>query len=117
MEQILPYFTPFYTISINDMLNPGGAKRDVPIVLNSITSEDIYQGDVADDRIITWTLNFTANYLMYPPVHDNTAVIKTDKINFLDMGNNQILTTTTVQVIPATANREDNYTVQTTISV
>jgi hypothetical protein len=54
---------------------------------------------------------------MYPPVHDNTAVIKTDKINFLDMGNNQILTTTTVQVIPATANREDNYTVQTTISV
>jgi hypothetical protein len=117
IEQILPYFTPFYTISINDMLNPGGAKRDVPIVLNSITSEDIYQGDVADDRIITWTLNFTANYLMYPPVHDNTAVIKTDKINFLDMGNNQILTTTTVQVIPATANREDTYTVQTTISV
>jgi len=117
IEQILPYFTPFYTVSINDMLNPGGAKRDVPIILNSITSEDLYQGDVAEDRIITWTLNFTVNYLMYPPIHDNSAVIKTDAINFNDLGNNQTLTTTTIQVIPTTANREDTYTVQTTISV
>lgn len=117
IEQILPYFTPFYTVSINDMLNPGGSKRDVPIILNSITSEDLYQGDVADDRIITWTLNFTANYLMYPPVHDNSAVIKTDAIKFKDLGNNQTLTTTTIQVIPTIANRDDTYTIQTTISV
>lgn len=117
IEQILPYFTPFYTVSINDIVNPGGSKRDVPIILNSITSEDLYQGDVADDRIITWTLNFTANYLMYPPIHDNSAVIKTDAINFKDLGNNQTLTTTTIQVIPTTANRDDTYTIQTTISV
>ena len=117
IEQILPYFTPFYTVSINDIVNPGGSKRDVPIILNSITSEDLYQGDVADDRIITWTLNFTANYLMYPPIQDNSAVIKTDAINFKDLGNNQTLTTTTIQVIPTTANRDDTYTIQTTISV
>ena len=116
MEQILPYFTPFYTVSINDFVNPEGQKRDVPIFLTSITSEDLYQGDVAEDRIITWTLTFTANYWVYPPVHDNTGIIKTEAINFKDLGSGQTLTTTTLQVLPPTANREDNYTIQTTIS-
>ena len=43
VEQILPYFQPDYTITVNDMPDMG-IKRDVPIVLNSIGYEDDYQG-------------------------------------------------------------------------
>ena len=35
VEQILPYFQPDYTITINDMVDMG-IKRDVPMILNSI---------------------------------------------------------------------------------
>ena len=44
VEQILPFFQPDYTITINDMSDMG-IKRDVPIVLNSISYEDNYEGE------------------------------------------------------------------------
>ena len=46
VEQILPYFQPDYTLTVNDMADMG-IKRDVPIVLNGITYEDDYEGDFA----------------------------------------------------------------------
>ena len=45
IEQILPYFQPDYTVTINDMADMN-IKRDVPIVLNSIGYEDSYRGRV-----------------------------------------------------------------------
>ena len=39
VEQILPFFQPDYTLTVNDMADMG-IKRDVPIVLNSIDYED-----------------------------------------------------------------------------
>ena len=41
VEQILPYFQPDYTITVNDMADMG-IKRDVPIILNGISYEDSY---------------------------------------------------------------------------
>ena len=38
IEQIVPYFQPDYTVTINDMSDMG-IKRDVPIILNSINYE------------------------------------------------------------------------------
>ena len=38
VEQILPYFQPDYTVTINDMADMG-IKRDVPIILNSINNQ------------------------------------------------------------------------------
>ena len=44
VEQILPYFQPAYTITV-DLVNEIGEKRDIPVVLNSITMTDDYEGD------------------------------------------------------------------------
>ena len=44
VEQILPYFQPDYTITMNDMAAMG-IKKDVPVILNSISYEDDYQGE------------------------------------------------------------------------
>ena len=116
LEQILPYFTPFYTVSINDFVNPEGQKRDVPIFLTSITSEDLYQGDVAEDRIITWTFTFSAAGWIYPPVKDSSGIIKNIDVNFKDLDFNQTLTTVNVTIDPITANRNDTYEIITTIT-
>ena len=43
VEQILPYFQPDYTVTIN-VIPSMGIKRDVPITLNSVTYEDTYDG-------------------------------------------------------------------------
>ena len=75
IEQILPYFQPDYTLTINDMADMG-IKRDVPIVLNSIGYEDNYQGDFETRRALIYTLDFTAKFYLYGPVTSQT-VIKT----------------------------------------
>ena len=79
VEQILPYFQPDYTVTINDMADMG-IKRDVPIVLNSISYEDSYRGDFAERRAIIYTLTFTAKFYLYGPVTSD-KVIKTVQVD------------------------------------
>ena len=64
VEQILPYFQPDYTLTINDMADMG-IKRDVPVVLNSISYEDNYQGDFAERRAVIYNLDFTCKFYLY----------------------------------------------------
>ena len=79
VEQILPFFQPDYTLTINDMADMG-VKRDVPIVLNSISYEDSYRGDYAERRAIIYTLAFTAKFYLYGPV-TSAKVIKTVQVD------------------------------------
>lgn len=57
IEQILPTFTPEYTLTINAIPDMN-VKLDIPIVLNSITVNDEYDGDFQTRRFVTHTLNF-----------------------------------------------------------
>ena len=79
VEQILPYFQPDYTITINDMADMG-IKRDVPIILSSVSYEDNYQGNFEERRAIIYTLSFTAKFYLYGPVTSST-VIKTVQVD------------------------------------
>ena len=79
VEQILPYFQPDYTLTVNDMADMG-IKRDVPVILNSIGYEDDYQGDYASRRAIIYTLSFTAKFYLYGPV-TSSKVIKTVQVD------------------------------------
>ena len=79
VEQILPYFQPDYTLTVNDMVDMG-IKRDVPIILNSISYEDDYQGDFTTRRALIYTLSFTAKFYLYGPV-TSQGVIKTVQVD------------------------------------
>ena len=80
VEQILPYFQPDYTLTINDMADMS-IKRDVPIVLNSIGYEDDYaDSEFADRRSLIYTLSFTAKFYLYGPV-TSSKVIKTVQVD------------------------------------
>ena len=79
VEQILPYFQPDYTLTIKDMTDMG-IKRDIPIVLNSISYEDNYRGEFTERRAIIYTLTFTAKFYLYGPV-TSQSVIKTVQVD------------------------------------
>jgi hypothetical protein len=59
LEHIIPYFTPDYTIKLN-MVPEMGIIKEIPVILNSCTSDINYEGNrEKDTRMIIWTLNFT----------------------------------------------------------
>jgi hypothetical protein len=72
IEQILPYFQPSYTLSIN-LIDSIGEKRDVPIVLENITMEDDYEGDYSTRRALIYTLKFTAKIYLFGPVSSGVS--------------------------------------------
>ena len=75
IEQILPFFQPDYTITINDMAEMG-IKRDVPVILNGITYEDDYIGEFETRRAIIYTLTFTVKFYLYGPVTAQSIIKK-----------------------------------------
>jgi hypothetical protein len=82
IEHILPYFTPDYTIKIN-LIPEMGITREVPIILNSSTSDIVYEGDKdSETRMIIWTLNFTVKGFIFGKV-TQTGLIQTSITNIL----------------------------------
>ena len=79
VEQILPYFQPDYTVTINDNTDMG-IKRDVPVILNSVGYEDTYEGDFTSRTTIIYSLTFTAKFYLYGPV-TSSKVIKTVQVD------------------------------------
>jgi len=69
IEQIIPYFQPAYTISV-DLVETIGEKRDVPVVLENITMQDDYEGDFSTRRALIYTLRFTAKTYLFGPISD-----------------------------------------------
>jgi len=83
IEQILPYFQPAYTMTVElvDVINE---KRDIPIVLENVTMQDDYEGDFSTRRVLLYTLRFTAKTFLFGPVTTATKdIIKTAKISFI----------------------------------
>jgi len=110
VEQILPFFQPDYTLTLNDMADMG-IKRDVPIILNSVAYEDNYQGDFESRRAIIYTLAFTLKFYLYGPV-TSSSVIKTVQVDqFTDL---PAVTPTreqrySVTPTPASADADDDF--------
>ena len=73
IEQILPYFQPDYTVTINAIPNLD-IKRDVPIILNSVNYEDSYSGDYTTRRAVIYTLTFTAKTYLFGPAQTQKVV-------------------------------------------
>jgi len=70
VEQILPYFQPSFNLTV-DLVDSIGEKRDIPIVLNSVSMQDDYEGDFSTRRALIYTLQFTAKSYLFGPVADN----------------------------------------------
>ena len=78
MEQILPFFTPDWTVTAQ--MVPDLDPIDIPIILNSVTTEDLYEGDYETRQSILYTLNFTLKGWYFGPEK------KRKVIKFIDVG-------------------------------
>ena len=84
VEQILPFFQPEYTVTINEVPEMS-IIRDVPIVLNSIGYEDTYTGSFTERRAIIYTLNFIAKAYVYGPVATSKPITKAEATVYADL--------------------------------
>ena len=66
VEQILPYFTPQYTVTI-DMFPEVGITQDVPFVLQDVSMQDDYEGSFEQKRVVIYTLSFIAKAELLGP--------------------------------------------------
>ena len=73
IEQIMPYFTPDYTVTINTIPDMGD-KRDVPITLTSVTQTDEYEGDFTTRQVLRYDLEFIMKNYIYGPVRDSDII-------------------------------------------
>ena len=79
LEQILPLFSPEYTLRIKPV-DTSCMTIDVPIVLNNATVQDDWEGDFSTRRLVIHTFNFTAKANLFGPMLDRTnkTILRTD---------------------------------------
>ena len=73
IEQILPTFTPEYTMSIN-VVPEMNVKMDMPIILNGVSVSDEYDGDFQTRRFVTHTLNFQIKMNMFGAINSGGVI-------------------------------------------
>lgn len=76
VEQIFPYFTPEYTMSLKGVPE-SNIIMDIPIILESVNIQDDYDGDFNQRRFVTYTMNFTLKCNFYGPVVDGKIITNT----------------------------------------
>ena len=73
LEQILPFFTPDFSVTV-DFVPSMDPKYDMPIILNSVSNEVDYEGEMMTTRMIIWNLEFTAKGHIWPPVKTGKVI-------------------------------------------
>lgn len=77
LEQILPMFQPEYTVTIHDIPTMG-ITTDTPIVLESVTMNDDYEGDLVTRRAIVYTLVFGTRIRYYRGIGKSKQILNTE---------------------------------------
>jgi len=80
VEQILPFFKPEWTTTIN-LIPEMNIKMDVPVVLRNVQYNDTYEGNYSDRYAVIWDLQFVLKGYIYGPIR-TSAVIKEVDVNF-----------------------------------
>lgn len=74
VEQIIPFFQPSFNLSIK-LVEEANIIKDIPIVMNSISFQDDYEGNFDTRRALVYTMRFTVKTYIYGPTTD-TGLIK-----------------------------------------
>lgn len=101
VEQILPYFQPAFTLTV-DLVDSIGELKDIPIVLDNVSFEDDYEGDFSTRRSLIYTLSFTAKTSIFGPISDSSdgdGLIRKVQVDYYSGSNTKV------------AKREMRYTV------
>lgn len=106
VEQILPYFTPEWTVTAN-LIPQLSLNVDLPVVFNTITMQDTYEGDFINRRAIVWTLQFVMKSYFFGPVR---------KTGLITMANTNIYVPNFISIDEAVGNTEVSVAERITIT-
>lgn len=79
VEQILPYFTPQWSETLN-LVPEANISMDIPIILNTTKCVDTYENNFEYKEWVIWTMTFTLKGYLYGPVR-RSAIIKQSSAN------------------------------------
>jgi len=77
LEQILPMFQPEYTVTIKDIPSMD-ITTDTPIILESVDTNDDYEGDLVTRRAIVYTLGFSTRIRYYRGIGKSKQILNTE---------------------------------------
>lgn len=89
VEQILPFFVPQFAPTVQ-LLEEPDMKMDIPIILNGITTQDLYDGSFEQRRVLVHTLDFLMKAYMIGPVVEKPLILFANT-NFRIDGFNQTI--------------------------
>lgn len=95
VEQILPHFKPEMTPSVE--IIDGLPPVDIPIILNSVTKEDVYEGSYEERRALIWTLNFTMKAYFFGPTSQKKIIKFVEANTYTPLSSNTAFQRVTVQ--------------------
>jgi hypothetical protein len=72
LEQIIPFFNPDFTSTVR--LIPGLDPIDIPLILNGVSMEEIYEGSYEERRSILYTLTFTMKAWYFGPEKQKSTI-------------------------------------------
>jgi hypothetical protein len=83
VEQILPYFAPEFNITIK--MNDVHQEVDVPIILNGVSINEDFEGNLETRRSLIGVLDFTVKMNVYPEICGSTGgIIERSDVNFYE---------------------------------
>lgn len=110
IEQIIPFFTPEFNISIRDK-EDFNLITDIPFIINDVSFELGWNRPSYTERAnILWTINFTAKAWLYSNVREKTR-IKETIINMTDLDFARVYETLTSEVVPRSADQKDQHSI------
>jgi hypothetical protein len=115
IEQILPYFQPDYTVTVN-AIPEMNIKRDVPIILNGVQYEDSYSGDFTQRRAVIYSLTFTAKTYLFGPTSTQKVIKETQADLHSDLPESTREERVIVVPDPTSADADDDFGFTTTIT-
>ena len=115
VEQIIPYFNPEYVVTIREIPELG-ITRDIPIVLQSVTYSDDYEGDFSTRRVLIYTLDFSMKTFFYGPTSLDQGVIKDVTVNSRDFDNHGMIQRVQTVVNPLGASADSTHTIEEIIT-
>ena len=108
IEQILPYFQPDLTVTVN-MVPDMNIKRDIPIILNTVNYEDSYNGTFTQRRAVIYTLNFTAKTYLFGPMSNQKVIKKVQDDLHTDLPDASREERIIITPNPTTADADDDF--------
>lgn len=83
VEQIIPYFTPSYTLTVRPLDDFPEITDDIPLTINGISFSDDYEGGMEQRRTIVYTLDFEMKIDFYGPITTGSIIRQADVTTFL----------------------------------